>query len=108
MEDVYDSTEYHDVLLSEDGNCIMHKDGDKAITFDIGTGFSQTYANMSYIKHINGIRPLFAIPTSLQPVLVNPVTKQRIDANEMSNFQFEMCIRDRAHPEPWRYSSPET
>ena len=26
MEDVYDSTEYHDVLLSEDGNCIMHKD----------------------------------------------------------------------------------
>lgn len=88
MEDVYDSTEYHDVLLSEDGNCIMHKDGDKAITFDIGTGFSQTYANMSYIKHINGIRPLFAIPTSLQPVLVNPVTKQRIDANEMSNFQF--------------------
>ena len=88
MEDVYDSTEYHDVLLSEDGNCIMHKDGDKAITFDIGTGFSQTYANMSYIKHINGIRPLFAIPTSLQPVLVNPVTKQRIEAKEMSNFQF--------------------
>lgn len=88
MEDVYDSTEYHDVLLSEDGNCIMHKDGDKAITFDIGTGFSQTYDNLSYIKHINGIRPLFAIPTSLQPVLVNPVTKQRIEAKEMSNFQF--------------------
>lgn len=88
MEDVYDSTEYHDVLLSEDGNCIMHKDGDKAITFDIGTGFSQTYDNLSYIKHINGIRPLFATPTSLQPVLVNPVTKQRIEANDMSNFQF--------------------
>ena len=87
MEDIYDSTEYHDVLLSEDGNCIMHKDGDKAITFDIGTGFSQTYDNL-YIKHINGIRPLFATPTSLQPVLVNPVTKQRIEANDMSNFQF--------------------
>lgn len=88
MEDIYDSTEYHDVLLSEDGNCIMHKDGDKAITLDIGTGFSQTYDNLSYIKHINGIRPLFATPTSLQPVLVNPVTKQRIEANEMSKFQF--------------------
>lgn len=88
MEDVYDSTKYHDVLLSEDGNCIMHKTGDKTITFNIGTGLSQTYNNLSYIKHINGIRPLFTTPTSLQPVLVNPVTKQRIEANEMSNFQF--------------------
>lgn len=66
----------------------MHKTGDKTITFDIGTGLSQTYNNLSYIKHINGIRPLFTTPTSLQPVLVNPVTKQRIEANEMSNFQF--------------------
>lgn len=88
MEDVYDSTEYHDVLLSEDGKSIMHKDGDKAITFNIGTGVSQTYDNLSYIKHINGIRPLFSTPTSLQPVLINPITKQRIKATEMSACQF--------------------
>lgn len=88
MKDVYDSTEYRDVLLSEDGNCFMHKDGDKDITFNICTGISQTYDNLSYIKHVNGIRPLFSTPTSLQPVLVNPVTKQRINAKEMSHYHF--------------------
>jgi hypothetical protein len=66
----------------------MYKDGNKAITFNIGTGVSQTYDNLSYIKHINGIRPLFSTPTSLQPVLINPITKQRIKATEMSACQF--------------------
>lgn len=88
MEDVYDSTEYKDVLLSEDGNCFMYKDGDNAITFNINTGESQIYDNLSYIKHVNGVRPLFSTPTSLQPILINPVSKQRIDAKEMSNYQF--------------------
>lgn len=88
MEDVYDSMEYKDVLLSEDGNCFMHKDGDNAITFNISTGVSHIYDNLSYIKHVNGIRPLFSTPTSLQPILINPVTRQRIDAKDMSNYHF--------------------
>lgn len=88
MEGVYDSTKYKDVLLSEDGNCFMHKDGENAITFNISTGVSQKYDNLSYIRHVNGIRPLFSTPTSLQPILIDPVTKQRIDAKEMSNYHF--------------------
>lgn len=88
MQDIFDSTKYKDVLLSEDGNYFMHRDGNNAITFNINTGISQIYDNLSYIKHVNGIRPLFSVPASLQPVLINPVTKQRIDADEMSYYHF--------------------
>ena len=55
---------------------------------DIATGKSESYENVSFVKQVNGIRPLFDSPSSLQPRLINPVTGQPIDCNAMSQFQF--------------------
>jgi hypothetical protein len=84
----YDTSKYYDVLFSEDGEQIMHRDGNTTTVLDLVSGVTKAFDNMSYIKHINGIRPLFSTPTSLQPRLVNPVTKQVLDCKVMPQFQF--------------------
>jgi hypothetical protein len=86
--DTYDTSTYHDVLFSEDGKQIMHRDGNTSIVLDFVSGITNKFDNLSFIKHINGIRPLFSMPSSLQPRLVNPVTKQVINCNAMPQFQF--------------------
>ena len=88
MQDIFDVSEYNDVLLSEDGSCILHRDKDKAIILNIKDGSTQSFDNMPYIKHINGIRPLFCTPSSLQPVLINPVSGQHLDCYNMTQYQF--------------------
>ena len=88
MEGLYDSSQYHDVILSEDGNYILYRQDDKTIVEDIKGRLSKSYENMSYVKHINGIRPLFSNPTSLQPRLINPITGQFIDSKKLTQYQF--------------------
>lgn len=88
MEDIFNSKKYHDVLLSEDGKYILHRKSDKTIVTNIADGSTQNYENMSYIKHINGIRPLFETPSSLQPRLIDPITGQHINCGKMSQYQF--------------------
>lgn len=88
LNDVFDTSEYHNVLLSEDGKYVLYRDSENSILMDIEHNISQSYANTSYIKHINGIRPLFSTPSSLQPRLINPINGQYIDCNKMTQYQF--------------------
>lgn len=88
LSDIFDTSKYKDVLLSEDGQFIMHRDDKKTIVTNIVDSSSALFDNLSYVKHINGIRPLFSVPSSLQPRLINPVTKQAVDYNMMTQFQF--------------------
>lgn len=88
LSDIFDYSKFRDVLLSEDGKSIMHRDNEESIIMDIATGKSESYENVSFVKQVNGIRPLFDSPSSLQPRLINPVTGQPIDCNAMSQFQF--------------------
>ena len=88
LEDIFDSSKYHDVLLSEDGQSIMFRDGTQTTILDIENGQQTSYENLSYIKQINGIRPQFKRATTLQPRIINPVTKLPIDCDSLTDFQF--------------------
>ena len=88
MTELYDTADYKDVLLSEDGNYMLYRDAEKVVIQNIEDGKAQSFDNLSYVKHVNGIRPTFNSPTSLQPIMVNPVTGQHISANQMTEYKF--------------------
>lgn len=89
LENLFDSSKYQNVLLSEDGNSIMYRDGTNTIIVDIAKESEEVFNNVSFIKQVNGMRPLFnENPSSLQPRLINPVTMQPLDCKTMSQYQF--------------------
>lgn len=88
LEDIYDTSKFRDVLLSESGDEILYRTADGASVMNVKTGETHTYDNLSYVKHTNGIRPLFSTPYSLQPRVVNPVTGQIVDYDELTKLQF--------------------
>lgn len=89
LEKLFNTSKYHNVLLSEDGNSIMHRNGTNTIIVDIAKGSEEFFNNVSFIKQVNGMRPLFnENPSSLQPRLINPVTMQPLDCKTMSQYQF--------------------
>lgn len=89
LENLFDSSKYQNVLLSEDGNSIMYRDGTNTIIVDIAKESEEVFNNVSFIKQVNGMRPLFnENPSSLQPRIINPVTMQPLDCKTMSQYQF--------------------
>lgn len=88
LTDLFDSSQYKNVLFSEDGQYIMHRDGHQTVVMDVVHETVDIYNNLSYVEHINGIRPLFETPTSFQPRLIDPVTRQTIDCKRITQYQF--------------------
>lgn len=89
LSDLYDTSSYKSVLLSEDGSQIMYRDEKQAVILDVTSNEFERFDNISYIKDVNGIRPLFSRrPGSLQPRIVNPVTGQILPHNRMAAYQF--------------------
>lgn len=89
LSDLYDTSSYKSVLLSEDGSQIMYRDEKRTVILDVTSNEFERFDNISYIKDINGIRPLFLRrPGSLQPRIVNPVTGQILPHNRMAAYQF--------------------
>ena len=86
---LYDTSSYKSVLLSEDGLQIMYRDDKQTVILDITSNKSERFDNVSYVKDINGIRPLFSRRAgSLQPRIVDPVTGQILPHSRMSAYQF--------------------
>lgn len=88
LQSLFDSSAYKNVLFSGNGEQVMYQSKDDTVVMNITTGQSEIYPSMSYIKHINGIRLFFETASSLQPRLVNPITRQYINCNSMPDFQF--------------------
>lgn len=89
LSDLYDTSSYKSVLLSEDGSQIMYRDEMQTVILDVISNEFERFDNISYIKDINGIRPLFSRRSgSLQPRIVNPVTGQILPHNRMAAYQF--------------------
>lgn len=88
LTNFFDCSYFSDVLLSEDGDSLMYRNNNETIVLDINTGKSDYFKNLSYINHFNGIRPTFKKASSLQPRLIDPVTKQYIDTELMTKYQF--------------------
>ena len=88
LNDKFDTSDYKQVLLSEDSSQILYRNADKTEIKDITTGEISTFDNLSYVKQCNGIRPSFKFSSSLQPRIINPVTGQVLDCELMKNFMF--------------------
>lgn len=88
LQSEFDTSSYKDVLFSECGEYVMYNDGNETTVMNIHSGQVHSFGSMSYIKHINGTRPLFETPSSLQPRLIHPYTRQYIDSKSMPEYQF--------------------
>lgn len=88
LHDLFDNSEYRQVLLDECGAQILYRNSDKTEIKDIESGEIITYDNLSYVKQCNGIRPSFQQSSSLQPCIVNPITGQTLDCELMKKFNF--------------------
>lgn len=89
LEDIFDTSTYNDVLLSDDGKFILYRDKNKTILMNIADATTTCYDNLSYIKDTNGMRTQFSYtPGSFQPRLVDPVTGQTVSSDRMAEYQF--------------------
>lgn len=88
LNDKFDTSDYKQVLLSEDSSQILYRNADKTEIKDITTGEISTFDNLSYVEQCNGIRPYFQSSSSLQPRIINPITGQVLDCELMKKFKF--------------------
>lgn len=84
----FDSSSYHQVLFDESGKQILYRNSGMTEVRDIQTGATMEFKNMSYIEHVNGIRPSFQSASSLQPRIINPVSGQILDSETMKKYDF--------------------
>lgn len=89
LSDIYDTSSYKSVLLSEDGSQILYRNEEEAVVLDLNSNQLERFDNVSYIKDINGMLPHFSRRAgSLQPRLVDSITGQIISSQRMLNYQF--------------------
>ncbi len=88
LEELFDYSNFKNVLFSEDGSKVMSRSGKSTSIVDVVSGEEQNYANLSYILHVNGIRPSFDIDKKRRVVLVNPVTGLQVSSEELSSHSF--------------------
>lgn len=88
LMDIFDASEYRDVIFGEDGSQILHRDSRGTRITDIISGETFDFDNMSYIQHTNGMRTIFQRSGSLQPRIVNPITGQILNAKQMKQYDF--------------------
>lgn len=89
LEGIYDTSAYSNVLLSDNGHQIMYREKNVSTILDIESGQRTEFENLSYINHINGIRPLFITEMECtQARLINPLDGQPIDVELLTEYQF--------------------
>ena len=88
LENVFDSSEFKNVILSEDGRQIMYRDNECCRLIDLGTKHSTEFKNLSFINHINGMRPLFRLKNNSQAILINPINGIPVETDILDNYQF--------------------
>lgn len=89
LEGTYDTSAYTNVLLSDNGRQIMYREKSVSTILDIESGQKTEFENLSYINHINGIRPLFITENECtQARLINPLNGQPINVELLTEYQF--------------------
>lgn len=88
LQDIYETKNYTNVLLGENGKQVIFRDNKQAKMLDLASGETIEFDNLSYINHINGIRPYFRLLETSQALLINPVNGQPIDFDLVNEYQF--------------------
>lgn len=88
LEGLYDTTSYGKVFLTDDGENIVYQKGKLCILKNIQTGEESTFPNLSFVEHVNGYRPLIKNDHWRKPRIIDPITKQEINADFLANYNF--------------------
>lgn len=88
LNELYDDTSYSNVLLSEDGKHIFSMTKDNCKMLDVVTGETTCFGNLSFLSHINGIRPYFRMNQYRQVRFINPLSGLEIDTEEITQYNF--------------------
>ena len=88
LQEIYDTNCYTNVLFSENGQQIIYRDNEQAKMLELKTGSIVEFDNLSYINHINGIRPFIRVLETSQAILINPVDGRPVDSDLVSEYQF--------------------
>ena|GEM_PF-1459824 len=88
LQDVFDTQQYTNVLLGENGQQVIYRDDKQSKMLDLASGVISEFDNLSFINHINGIRPLFRLRETSQALLINPIDGQPINFDLVNEYQF--------------------
>ncbi len=90
---LFDSSEYRNVLFSEDGSSIMFQDSKATSVLEYASGEITEFKCESYIQQFNGMRPHFKFRDDFREdarcvELINPINGKIIPVNDLSNHVF--------------------
>ena len=88
LQDIFDTQHFSNVLLDENGQQFIYRDNQQIKMIDLANGTTTEFENLSYINHINGIRPFVRISETSQAILINPIDGQPIDVALLQEYQF--------------------
>lgn len=88
MQEIFETNNYANVLLGENGRQVIFRDNRQSKMLDLASGAISEFENLSFINHINGIRPFFRLSETSQAILINPIDGQPINFNLLSDYQF--------------------
>lgn len=88
LQDIFDSSKYEKVFLSDNGESIIYQKDKELILLDSKTMKETKFPNLNFIRHYNGYRPLFAIDNYRRPRIINPFTRQFVDNIHLSKYEF--------------------
>lgn len=88
LENLFDTSKFSNAFLSENGHQIMHRNNDVYRMIDLDTGDSIEFDNLSFVEHINGLRPQFRIIDTSQALLINPMNGLPVKTHLLDEYQF--------------------
>lgn len=88
LDNLFDTSKYSNAFLSENGHQIMHRNNDVYRMIDLDTGESTEFDNLSFVEHINGLRPQFRIIDISQALLINPMNGLPVKTHLLNEYQF--------------------
>lgn len=88
LSDIYDNTSYSNVLLSEDGKYFLAMKKNDCQILDVVSGHTEDIGNLSFLRHINGIRPYFNRNQYRQVKFINPLSGTEIDTEVITQYDF--------------------
>lgn len=88
LESLYDTSKFSHVYLSEDGHQLLHRNNEVYRMIDLDSGTSTEFDNLSFVSHINGLRPQFRLIDDCQAILINPMNGLPIDTYLLDEYQF--------------------
>lgn len=88
LKNICDNTSYSNAFLSEDGKHILSMEKEKCQIINVVSGEAEVFENLSFLRHINGIRPYFKENQYRQVKFVNPISGTEIDTEAIAQYNF--------------------